>query len=145
MRMFYNMLVFFLCLQFSAYLLPKFMTFPSSTPLQYDPNQIASLWSIDNVWNILKITGAASIGIAVVSLLFNIGTYAIFAMIIVALGLLYKPVNDFIQAIPNFIHAIMPPDMPSVFGDAIFLVVTAIVAFAGFMFLLELITQRNIT
>lgn len=139
MRLFYTLLVFGLSLQFSAYLLQVFEICPSgSIPLGVGPDAIAATFSIEVV--ALLISGNTAI--TIVALLLRQGTYALYAMLIWSLGVMLPIVRDFFLAIPNFITA-MP--IPSTVSTPLALVVGAVFAFAGFMFFIELTTQRNVT
>lgn len=150
MRMFYNLLLFTACLNFSAFLLPYFIALPYHTVFPWNPTDINSMFDFSNLASLAGI-GIVSTAIGIVMLLMRQGTYALYALLIFAIGVLFKPINALVFAVPNLINALLPssPGYTWIILGTTFnpigAVVYAVYTFAIFMFLVELITQRNIT
>ena len=139
-NLFYNMMLFGICVQLSCYLFWAFnvtgnlIQFPLGSAA--DINNLNNMFSI-NLWTFL--IGGAGIAISVVSLLMRSGTYAIYALLISAIGVFFNVVKGFVFAVPNVISALFPgsPTGPITY------VVGVIVMFAGFIYLFELAIQRR--
>ena len=145
-RLFLEILPFGVALQITCYIFWAFNIFGSS--LQYplgDVNSIQSVFSVDVFSVLLGLGGAAIIGVA--ALLFRPNTYAIYAMLLFALGCAFKVVQTFFLAIPNFIAALIPVETnPSVTAFPIhpfIVVITVIVGYAAFWWLFSLVLQRD--
>lgn len=139
MRLFYTLLVFAISLQLAAYLLQAFQIIPNeNVTFAFGPAQITDLFSMEKIG--LLLSGGAAIGLA--GLLLRQSTYAFYAMLLWAIGVMVPIVNEFFLAIPNFINAL---PIPASVSTPIYLVIGTIVAFAAFMFFIELATQRNVT
>jgi hypothetical protein len=143
------MLLFAVCLEASAYLIYVFGVFNGIIVYPFgnmsDLSTIQGWFSLNAYSAILGIGGAALIGLA--GLLLRQGVYAIYAMLIWAIGMFISIVKDVILVIPNTIAAIIPASAnPLSSGpNPIQLVVGLFVIFAGFMYLFEMVIQRNVT
>jgi hypothetical protein len=143
MRMFYDILLFSFCLNISAYLLPFFIALPVSTPLSSDPTGFTTTFSVET-FTYLTVGGAA-IGLA--ALLFRQGVYALYALLLWAVGVLLPIVRNFLLAVPILLDAVFPKESNPLYPapNPIALAITAAITFAGFWFLMEFVTQRNVT
>lgn len=151
--LFKDLILLSLALTIATYLIGAF----NIDPQVQSPTVTLSTWqgwfSI-NLYSGLFGAGAAVIGLA--SLLTRSGTYAIYATLLAALGMIIKPIQDIVLAIPNFIALLLPKETnplaytngvydPSYSGiNPIIAVVTLIYGFAAFWFLFSILTQRDI-
>ena len=152
----YNILVFGLGVEIVAGLLWSFNFFGGL--VQY-PFGSASDWlNLHNVFTpdawMFLITGTGVV-VGVLALLFKQGTYALYALLIAALGVFYKVVVPFMMVIPNTIAALLPnstnPNYTIVNGLPVYginpiqVAIGIIVGFAIFIFLLEFVIQRKVS
>jgi len=145
---FETLLVFGVAFQIVAYL---FWAFDVCPFIEYPI-------SVDSIQNSFTITpfslmfagaGAAAIGLA--AMLLRAGTYAVYAMLLWAIGTILPVVSNFFLAIPNTLGALMPflfsanaPSNPFP-GETnpLFAVIIVIFTFSAYWFLFRLVTQRN--
>ena len=108
-------------------------------------NSLSLTFQLTSWGALLSIGGSVLIGIA--SLLLKVGTYAIYAMLLFAIGVFLPIVQSFVLAIPNTIAALVPESTNPMPGspNPIAVVVGVIVLFAGFMFIMEMVTQRKVS
>ena len=155
---FYNMLVFGLSVQLAAYVLWAFNFFGSY--IVYPFGNAASMLNLQNTFTpdawMFLITGVGIIT-GVVALLFRQGTYALYALLICAIGVCYKIVVPFLVALPNTIAALLPDStnpfsyvngvyVPNSGGiNPIQVVVGIIVGFVIFIFIWEMVLQRKVS
>jgi hypothetical protein len=148
MKLFYSLLVFGLSIQVSCYLMWSFNIVPG---ISYPVNMEATtaLFSLDNFWAQFSLAVAGAVGIGLAMLLLRVGTYAIYAMLIWAIGMFLPLISGFFLAIPNTLGAILGPffqySNPTTGVNPLLVVITLICAFAAWIFLMELVTQRNIS
>jgi hypothetical protein len=149
-KLFVNFLVFGIALQLVCYICWAFNLFNGL--IQYplgtadNINSLNSMFSMD-WWS--GLVGLAGVGISVAALLLRQGTYAVYALLLFALGVFSKIISGFILAIPNTVTALIA----SVGGEAlnptpgstnpILIFIGAIVVFAGFMYFFGLVIQRE--
>ena len=153
-KFFTNLLILGLAMSIVTYLFAAF---------QFDPQvqspfiQLSTWqgWFDINIYNILFASAAAAIT-GVTALLTRSGTYAIYAMLLTALGLIIKPVQDIVLAIPNAIGSWLPKEAnPLAYTNGIFdstytginpivVVIKLIYIFAAFWFILSLVIQRDV-
>mgnify|MGYP001608378146 CR=1 FL=1 len=153
------MLVFGVSLQLAAYLLWAFnilgaigITYPFGSADQL--NNISGVFSL-TPWTAL-IGGVGAI-IGIVALLLRAGTYAIYAVLIFAVGVFFSVLSPFFLAIPNTIAALIPGTTnpfsyvngtyvpTSSFPNPIATVIGVIFAFAVFFFVFEMVLQRKVS
>lgn len=144
-KLFTNILIFGVCMNIVLYLFGAFNFDPQ---VQY-PGSLSSMTSWFNLspFNLL-FTGATAAVVGVASLLLRQGTYAIYAMLLAALGMVIGPVQSFILAIPNALSVWLPSSTnpnPALFPiNPIIVVVSLIFAFAAYWFIFGLVIQRDL-
>ena len=151
MRLFYDMMLVGISVQLAAYVLWAFNIYGAmgiGYPFGNAPQQLSTLqgWFDLSVYNaLLGIGGAAVIGVA--ALLLRQGTYALYAMLIFAIGMFIPIVKNFVLAVPNTVAALLPVETNPTPGliNPIQLVIGLMVLFAGFIFIFEMVIQRNIS
>jgi len=148
MKLFINALVFGVAVQVVCYLFWAFNFFGGliSYPLG-DVSALSSVFSIDVYSVLIGVGGSLAIGLA--ALLLRQGTYAIYAMLLWAIGSMFKLIQTFFLAIPNTLASLIPPESnpnPALFPVSPFIVVIGIVfAFGAWMYLFGLVIQRDPT
>lgn len=156
MRLFYTLLVFGISVQVASYL---FWAFNICPYVKYPIDMEATMnwFSLESFqWQFLMgVGGAAGIGLAM--LLLRQGTYAIYAILIWVLGVFLPFTTGFFLAIPNTIGALIPQDLWDMTNPfpvdssgsypthPLMVVVVLIFAFGGWIMMMELLTQRNIS
>lgn len=150
-RFFTNILIFGLVLNCALYLFDAF-TFD---PQYHIAGSITDFQSWFNLspYNLL-FTGATAAIVGVAALLLRQGTYAIYAMLLAALGMVIVPVQNFVLAIPNLVGAMLPNEtnpLPPITTDPlvyppnpIIVVISLIYLFAAYWFIFGLVIQRDI-
>ena len=148
-KLFVNALVFGLALQMTCYLFWAFDVFGGL--IAYPIANSASMASLTGWFDIsafsilVGIGGSIAIGIA--GLLLRQGTYAIYAVLLWAIGNFFQFVRDFFLSIPNTISALIPASTnpnPGLFAvNPIMVVVSSIFAFGAFMYMFGLVFQRE--
>jgi hypothetical protein len=147
-KLFISALVFGVALQVTCYLFWAFDVFGGiiSYPLG-DVSSINDVFSLNVNSGLLAIVGVSVIGIA--ALLLRQGTYAIYAMIIFAIGCMFEVFQTFFLAIPNVIGALIPVEAnpnPSAFSvNPIIIAISAIFLFSAWMYFFGLVIQRDTT
>ena len=147
-RLFYNIMVLAICIQLVSYSLWSFNFFGGLIQYPFgsatDLNNLSNMFSITSFNALLGIGGAALIGLA--ALLLRQGTYALYAMLLWAIGVFFNIVKGFVLAIPNTVAALLPSSTnPGSGVNPLQVVIGFIVLFAGFMFLFEMVIQRNVS
>ena len=150
MKLFYSMMLLTISIQLTSYLLWSFNFFGGIIQYPFgsatDLNNLSNTFSLTSFNALLGIGGAALIGLA--ALLLRQGTYAIYAMLIWAIGVFFNVVKGFVLAIPNTVAALLPVETNPLGAGAINplqVVIGFIILFAGFMFLFELVIQRPVS
>jgi hypothetical protein len=144
-KFFTNILIFGLAMNVILYIFGAFNFDPQ---VQY-PGSLSTMTSWFNLspFNLL-FTGATAAVVGVASLLLRQGTYAIYAMLLAALGMVIGPVQAFILAIPNAIGMWLPASTnpnPTLFPiNPIVVVVGLIFSFAAYWFIFGLVIQRDL-
>ena len=135
-KLFTNLLILGMSINIALYLFGAF----SIDPQVQIPGSLSTMTSWFNLspFNLL-FTGATAAVVGVAALLLRQGTYAIYALLISAIGVFFNVVKGFVFAVPNVISALFPgsPTGPITY------VVGVIVMFAGFIYLFELAIQRR--
>lgn len=147
-KLFINAMIFGIALQLTCYLIWSFNVFNGL--IQYplgtaaDINNLNSMFSID-LWS--GLVGLTGVGISVAMVLLRQNTYAIYTLLIFAIGIFFNIVKGFILAIPNTIAALLPESTNPTPGsiNPITVVIGVIVVFAGFMYFFGLVIQRDTT
>lgn len=144
MKLFWTLLVFGLAFQLGAFLFWAFDVCPLITYPMGDVQTVTSTFSIDAFD--LMFTGAGIVAIGLAGLLLRQGTYAVYAMLIWAIGTIIPVVSNFFLAIPNVLGALIPAETnpnPELFVvHPLVFVIVAVFAFAAYWWLFELVTQR---
>lgn len=107
-----------------------------------DINNLNNMFSI-NLWTAL--VGGAGVVISIAALLLRQGTYALYALLLFAIGVFFNVVKGFVLVVPNTIAALLPASTnPLGTGtNPIAVVVGVIVLIAGFMYVFGLVIQRE--
>jgi hypothetical protein len=148
-KLFVSALVFGLSLQLVCYLFWAFDFFGGiiSYPFGDAASAVSSVFSINAYSVLIGVGGSLAIGLA--ALLLRQGTYAIYAMLIWAIGCMFNIIQTFFLAIPNTIGALLPVETnpnPAVFPiNPLIVVVGVIFVFAAWMYLFGLVIQRDTT
>lgn len=147
-KIFISALIFGVALQVTCYLFWAFNAFGGimNYPLG-DVSSVTNVFSLNVNSGLLSVIGISVIGVA--ALLLRQGTYAIYAMIIFAIGCMFTVFQTFFLAIPNTIGALIPPEAnpnPSVFSvNPIIIAISAIFLFSAWMYFFGLVIQRDAT
>jgi hypothetical protein len=147
LKLFANALYFGLSLQLGAYLIWAFQVFG---PLLNYPISTQALdlsnpgnWFELNLFNSLVGIGGAA-AITIVGILTRTGTYALYAVLIWALGNFVPFVQQFFLALPNTIIALVSSTgASSDITNPLLTVVSIIFAFGAFMYIFGLVFQRE--
>lgn len=146
-RLFPEIMAFYVALTIICYLVWAFNVFGGllNYPLG-NIDSLTSLFSIDVYSVVAGIGGAALIGVA--ALLLKPGVYAVYAMLIWGFGIAFRVVQTFVLAVPNTLLALIPAETnpnPAVFPtNPILAVITLLVGYAVFWWLLGLVIQRDV-
>lgn len=141
-QLFMSALEFGIAVQLTAYIIWSFnllhglIVYPLGSAA--DINNLNNLFSL-NLWS--GLIGGAGIVISIVMLLMRQGTYALYAMLIMAISIFFNIVKGFVLAIPNLVSAIVP----SSYAGPIQIVIGIITLFGGFLYIFGLVIQRNPT
>jgi hypothetical protein len=90
---------------------------------------------------VLIFSGTTAVFVGVASLMLKQGTYAIFAVLIAALGVIIGPVRHFVLAIPNFIVSSIPA--ASGYTGPILVLMNGIITFVAYWFIFAMVLQRD--
>ena len=146
MKLFYNALLFGVCTQLFCYISYAF----HYLPLNYPYGNITGLYGSGGVFSITAFSALVGIGtaagIGIAALLLKQGVYAIFAMLLFGIGIMFNFIGNFFLAIPNTIAAFISATGLTVAQTQPFLVVLSVIfAFSAWWFMFELIVQRSDT
>ena len=147
-NLFYNMLVFGISLQLGAYVLWAFNFFNGY--IVYPFGTYSQMMDLSNMFGLSwwsALIGVTGVFIGLMALLLRQGTYAIFAVLLFAIGVFFKPVSSFVLVIPNTIAALLPLSSNPIPGspNPLETVVGIIVVFAAFIFIGEMALQRKVS
>jgi hypothetical protein len=159
MRFFYNIIILGLIFNISAWLISIFALTPYVQPARYDPANLLSIFNLDifrlqfSGETLTAMVGGAALLLA--SLVTRQNTYALYALVVWAVGVLIQPINDFIYAIPNAINDLIGKTALNPWygsSNALLaatnpysLVFTVIFTVGAWFFLMEVILQRPLT
>lgn len=133
---------FFFCLPFASLILnqlaivpgeqrPELLPFSAySNPLEYYKAKF-------NLQVFAAVIGGSAIGI--LGYIFRVGAFTNLALIIWALCCFTPIISDFVTAFPNFMLNVTPPEL-----HVWAYMISAFVYLMGFMFLMQLMTQRSV-
>lgn len=148
MKLFIGFLVFTVSLQSVCYLFFAFNVFGGV--LEYplgDVSQLSTVFSIDTYSVLIGVGGAAIIGLA--ALMFKVGTTAVYAMLLWAIGCMFNVVKTFVVVIPNTIGALIPastnPDVAAFPIHPFIVVVMFWFSFGAWLYFFGLVIQREHT
>ncbi len=79
-------------------------------------------------------------------LLLKPGTYAIYAMLLVAIGMMFNIVQTFVLAIPQTMAALIPEDINPIPGspNPIGIAIAVVSGYAAFWWFFSLVIQRDV-
>ena len=142
-KLFTNILLIGLAINIVIYLFGVFKVDPQVTM----PFTDLSTWQawFPNTWADVLFTGAAIAGITIASLLLRSNTYAIYALLIAAVGVIIKPVGSFVIAFPMAIGSWLPKETNPIYPlpNPITVVLTVVTTFAAFWFIFGFVIQRD--
>ena len=144
--LFKDLTLLYVCLNVFAYLFWQFNIFGGSIVYPFgsaaDLTNISSWFSI-NLFS--GLVGAGAIGIGLAALLLKANTYAVYAMVIFGVGIMFNIVQKFLLAIPNTLGALIPEAINPTPGsiNPISIAIGVIVAYAVFWALFNTIFQRE--
>ena len=148
-NLFYSMMVFSVSLEVTAFIFWAFGVLPAMG-ISYPFGNYQSITNLSdlfalNLWSALFAGAGALIGIA--ALLLRQGTYALYAMLLFAIGVMVKPIQWVLLAIPNTLVAILPLSTNPTPGspNPLEIAVGILVVFAAFIFFLEMVIQRKVS
>jgi len=146
MKLFINFLVLAVAIQIVCYLFWAFDVFGGL--IDYPLGDISSLentFSINIYSALIGVGGAALIGLA--ALLLKQGVYAVYAMLLWGIGVMFSVVQTFILAIPNTLAALLPAATnpnPTLFPtNPLIIVISMFFAFGAWMYMFGLVIQRE--
>jgi hypothetical protein len=152
------MLFVFVALQITCYLFGAFNIFGGliNYPLG-DMSNFSNLFNF-NITYLALVGGGGAVAIGLAMLLLKQGVYAIYAMILWAVGIVFDVFGKFVLAIPNTIAAIIPPQTnPFAYTNGVFdpsvspltnpfiIVIVFLFTFGAWWYLLGIIIQRDPT
>ena len=153
----YDILVLGICMEIVSYLMWAFQVIPP-TIFKYPFGNAADMLNMQNMFKLdiwMALISGSGVVIGVAALLLRQGTYALYALLIFAIGVFYRVVVPFLIVIPNTIAALLPdstnPNFTMVGGVPVYginpiqVVIGLIVGFAIFIFMLELVLQRKVS
>ena len=151
-KMFTNILLFGLAVNSAIFIMAAFHFDPQYS-IPFMNLTTWQGWFNFSPWNIL-FTSASIAGITLASILLRQNTYAIYALLLAALGLVIRPVYEFMTAIPTALGALLPnstnPNYTIVNGSPVYgpnpliAVILLIFAFFAFWFIFGLVIQRDV-
>jgi hypothetical protein len=148
-KFFAEIFVISFCINLALYLFGTFNVLPG-VRLGYTDLTTWQGWFSLDIYSILFSAGTAGL-IGVTALLLRNGTFAVYAMLITALGMIITPVKAVVTAIPTLIASLIPNSanpLPPVNGvypmNPIVAVINAIVVLAAFWFFFGLVIQRDV-
>ncbi|MFA5365148.1 MAG: hypothetical protein WC325_08225 [Candidatus Bathyarchaeia archaeon] len=149
MKLFIAFLVFAVALQSVCYLCWAFNVFGGliEYPLG-DVSTLQNVFSVDLTFSVLVGIGGA-VGIGLAMLLLKAGTYAIYAMLLWAIGVMFNVFQTFVLVIPNTIGALLPESTnpnPALFPiNPIIVVISIFFAMGAWLYFFSLVIQRDVT
>ena len=141
-------LVFGVSVQAVCYLFWAFNVFGglASYPLG-NASSLTSVFDISVYSVLIGIGGGVAIGLA--ALLLKQGIYALYAMLLWAIGVMFNVIRTFVLVIPNMILAFLPsstnPNLSAFPINPIVVVVSSFFAFGAWMYMFGLVIQRDTT
>jgi hypothetical protein len=110
-----------------------------------DISSLENTFSINIYSALIGVGGAALIGLA--ALLLKQGVYAVYAMLLWGIGVMFSVVQTFILAIPNTLAALLPASTnpnPALFPtNPLIIVISMFFAFGAWMYMFGLVIQRE--
>jgi hypothetical protein len=147
-KLFIAFLVFAVSLQVTCYLCWSFDVFGGL--IEYPLGDITTLQNVFNVnLTYAVLVGGGAIGIGLAGLLLKAGTYAIYAMLLWAIGCAFNVFQTFVTVIPNTLGALLPEvtnPNPALFPiNPIIVVITLFFAMGAWFYFFSLVIQREHT
>ncbi len=141
-----SMLYFLVAFQITSYLCWAFNLFGGL--IEYPLGGVDTLNSIFslNVYTVIIGAGGA-IGIGLAALLLRQGVYAIYAMLLWGIGVIFSVFQTFILAIPNTLAALIPEATNPLPGQTnpLIVVVVFLFTFGVWWFIFGMVIQRDAT
>lgn len=142
MRLLYDILLFYVVLSISAFIIVESQIIPMSLPFGWEmtgsTNTLDLLFSINAFTVLLGISGGIAIGI--VGFLLKQGINAVYALTIFVFGVVFKPVASLVTSLPLSLAVIFAGDL-----SYLVTVFVSILSFAVFIFFVELLVGRNVS
>jgi hypothetical protein len=146
-KLFINALIFGIAFQLSCYMFWAFSSFAGFIQYPFgsaaDVTNLQNIFSL-NVWSVL-VTGVG-VATSIIMLLMRQGTYALYALLIFAIGIFFPIVSTFVLAVPNTIAGLAASmGLSAAITGPISTVIGVICVFGGFMYMFGLVIQRDPT
>lgn len=152
--LFVNLMLLGLAMSIAIYIFGVYNIDPQ-VHFPFTPLQNWTDWFSITPWGLL-ITGVGTVLAGLVAVLFRQGTYAIYAMLIAALGLIITPIQQIVTAIPTAIGMWLPAEAnPLAYTNGVYnssytganpivIVLDLLFIFAAFWFIFGLVIQRDV-
>lgn len=132
----YGFLLFYICLNLAAFIINVSGALPVSQELYINPFDISNKFSLTIFLGVTVAGGLAG----VIALITRQYVYASVALIIWVIGL-FVPIGQwFLLGVPIMLNSILPVELSYIIH-----VITAFCTFIFFMFMVEIVTQRQLT
>jgi len=145
-KLFINALIFGIAFQLTCYLFWAFSSFGGLIQYPFgDASQITNLQNMFslNAWAVL-VTGVG-VATSIIMLLLRQGTYALYALLIFALGVFFPVVSTFVLAVPNTVAGLAATmGLSAAVTGPIATFIGVICVFGGFMYMFGLVIQRDV-
>lgn len=144
-KLFINALIFGIAFQLTCYMFWAFSSFGGLIQYPFgNANEITNLQTMFslNAWAVL--VSGVGVATSIVALLLRQGTYAIYALLIFAIGIFFPIVSTFVLAVPNTIAGLAATmGLTSAVTGPISTFIGVICVFGGFMYMFGLVIQRD--
>jgi len=132
----YSLMFFIVCMNLAAFIIQQSEAIMGSQPLWINPFDIQNKFSLTIITAALLGGGA----ITIITMLFRPGIYAVGALLVWVVITLTPIAQWFLIGTPIILAALLPTELSFLTG-----VISAFFAISFFMFLIEIISQRQIT
>jgi hypothetical protein len=144
-KLFINALIFGIAFQLTCYMFWAFSSFGGLIQYPFgNANEVANINSMFslNLWSAL--VGGTGVVISIAALLLRQGTYALYAMLLFAIGVFFPIVSTFVLAIPNTIAGLASSmGLSAAVTGPFATFIGVICVFGGFMYVFGLVIQRD--
>ena len=132
----YSLMFFIVCMNLAAFIIQQSEAIMGSQPLWINPFDIQNKFSLTIITAALLGGGA----ITIITMLFRPGIYAVGALLVWVVITLTPIAQWFLIGTPIILAALLPTELSFLTA-----VISAFFAISFFMFLIEIISQRQIT